>query len=74
MLKKARKELAILTTKNTKIITEILSILQLDHFFSVICGGDLACGGKPNKECVKHIWNVVGKNIKPEKRLSLEIP
>ncbi len=59
------KQLAILTTKNTKTINEIIDILGIGPLFSVIYGSGLRGGDKPAKGCVEYIWEMLNQKVTP---------
>lgn len=58
--------LAVLTTKSSKSIYDVLTLLGIDTYFSVIYGSGLPGGDKPSKGCVEYILDKIGHDdIKP---------
>lgn len=63
--------LAILTTKHTEVINEILAAFGLASLFSVIYGSGLSGGNKPDKGCVEYILNELDGAVTPEQTVMI---
>jgi phosphoglycolate phosphatase len=65
-LKDRDKQLAILTTKNTQVINELLISMGIAALFSVVYGSGVTNESKPSGACIQYIWEKLPTRIRSE--------
>lgn len=67
LLQTTKRPLAVITNKNEILATQLLVALKLDHYFSLIIGGDTLPEKKPSALPLNHAADILG--IKPARLL-----
>lgn len=60
LLKSLEIPLAVITNKSEMLAVKLLKDLQLDHYFSMVVGGDTLPERKPNPEPLRYVADVLG--------------
>lgn len=67
LLKSLHIPLAVVTNKSEMLAVKLLKDLKLDHYFSMVVGGDTLAERKPSPEPLKYVAEILG--VQPENML-----
>lgn len=67
LLKSLQLPLAVITNKSEMMAVKLLKELKLDHYFSIVVGGDTLASRKPDPEPLHYVADILG--VQPENML-----